>query len=107
MDLATQANIAELASNKPKDDNFVVILGSPDAESTELTALTVLSGDPTFAGALAGVQLGLPVYHVLEDVVRESFDADAYDEHISLMADVLAADEIRATMERVRAENAG
>ena len=47
-------------------DDMVVILGSPSAESAEVYARTVTEGDPSWVGALAGVALGLPVFHVLE-----------------------------------------
>jgi betaine reductase len=100
MDLATQERILELAGSDSAD--LVVLLGSPDPESAELTALTVTSGDPTFAGPLAGVQLGLPVYHVLEQSVEAISDPEAYEAHISLMGDVLDREQIVAAMERVR-----
>ena len=102
MDLATQERILEVASHLKENEKVTVLLGAPDAESAELSALTVISGDPTYAGALAGVQLGLPVFHVLEDAVAHASDPDAYDQHIGLMADVLATDEIRQAMDRAR-----
>lgn len=101
MDLATQERVLELANEDQAD--LIVLLGSPDPESAELSALTVTSGDPTFAGPLAGVQLGLPVYHILEQVVSAVADNDAYQEHVALMSEVLDRDEIVMAMERVRA----
>lgn len=101
MDLATQERVLELANEDQAD--LIVLLGSPDPESAELSALTVTSGDPTFAGPLAGVQLGLPVYHILEQVVSDVADNDAYQEHVALMSEVLDRDEIAMAMERVRA----
>lgn len=103
MDLANQGRILELVEQN--DDEPLVLLGSPDPESAELTALTVTTGDPTFAGPLAGVPLGLPVYHVLEDVVRDAADPDAYEQHVALMEVALDADGIRRTMQRVRQES--
>ena len=35
-----------------------------------LYAMTVTTGDPPWGGALAGVALALPVYHVTEDAVK-------------------------------------
>ena len=49
----------------------VVIIGAGPAG---LAAETVTLGDPTFAGPLAGVQLGLTVYHVCEPEVKEEID---------------------------------
>jgi glycine reductase len=102
MDLATQERILEMANGRADSENVTVLLGAPDAESSELSALTVISGDPTYAGALAGVQLGLPVYHVLEEAVEQAANAEAYEEHIGLMADVLETTEIRQAMDRAR-----
>lgn len=99
MDLATQSRILELAE---EDDSLIVILGAPDPESAELAALTVTSGDPTFAGPLAGVQLGLPVYHVLESAVEEQADDDAYDEQIGVMKLALDTESIVAAVAKVR-----
>jgi betaine reductase len=100
MDLATQERILEIAGQDRTD--LVVLIGAPDPESAELSALTVTSGDPTFAGPLAGVQLGLPVFHILESAVEAAADAAAYDEHIGLMKQALEAEEIEQTMHRVR-----
>ena len=58
------------AADKYGAEDLVVILGSSDAEGAEIYAETVANGDPTFAGPLAGVQLGLPVYHIFEQEIR-------------------------------------
>jgi betaine reductase len=79
-----------------------VILGTPNAESTKLYALTVTEGDPSWAGALAGVQLGLPVYHVTEEVVKAQIPSEVYDEHVALMEMVLEVGDIRNAMQEVR-----
>jgi len=79
-----------------------VILGTPNAESTKLYALTVTEGDPSWAGALAGVQLGLPVYHVTEEVVKAQIPSEVYDEQVALMEMVLEVGDIRNAMQEVR-----
>jgi hypothetical protein len=84
----------------------VVLLGSPDAESAELFAETVTFGDPTFAGALAGVALKLPVYFIAEEEVREQIPLDVYDAHVSLMELALPVSEISERLQRLR-ERAG
>ena len=100
MDLATQEKIIDLVNVDPS--NLMVLLGAPDPESAELSALTVISGDPTYAGPLAGVQLGLPVFHVLETTVEAASDPAAYEEHAALMKLALDPDAIEKTMVRVR-----
>lgn len=79
-----------------------MILGTPNAESTKLYALTVTEGDPSWAGALAGVQLGLPVYHVTEEAVKAQIPSEVYDEHVALMEMVLEVGDIRNAMQEVR-----
>jgi betaine reductase len=81
----------------------IVLLGTPNAESTRLYALTVTEGDPSWAGALAGTALGLPVYHVTEEVVKNQVAPEVYEEHIALMEMVLEVDEIAQAVQDVRA----
>ena len=80
-----------------------MLLGTPNAESTRLYALTVTEGDPSWAGALAGTALGLPVYHVTEEVVKNQVAPEVYEEHIALMEMVLDVDEIAQAVQDVRA----
>ncbi len=83
-------------------DDLIVILGTPNAESTRLYALTVTEGDPSWAGALAGIALALPVYHVTETDVKQHIPTDVYDEHVALMEMVLEVDEIAQAVQDVR-----
>ena len=83
-------------------NELVVLLGTPNAESSRLYALTVTAGDPSWAGALAGVSLGLPVYHVLEEPVKSQVAPAVYEEQVALMAMVLEADEIAHAVQEVR-----
>lgn len=103
MDLASQENILALA-NEEATEKPIVVIGAPDPESAELTALTVTTGDPTFAGPLSGVQLGLPVYHALEQEFEDAVDKSVYEEHISMMAIALDTDGVREAMARVRSQ---
>lgn len=81
----------------------MVLLGTPNAESSRLYALTVTEGDPSWAGALAGVSLGLPVYHVLEEPVKSQVAPEVYEEQVALMEMVLEAAEIAQAVQDVRA----
>ena len=103
MDLQSQAAIARLAQTHGCE-NLVVLLGAPDPESAEIAAETVVLGDPAFAGALAEIQLGLDVYHILEDEIRAVLPADIYDEQIGVMADVLESAELAAAVAGMRAK---
>ena len=93
MDLDDQANVNRLATETSKDE-MIVLLGQPDSNSAGLFAETVTRGDPTWAGPLAGVPLGLPVYHILEEEIKESMDPDLYQEHVGLMELSADVDEI-------------
>ncbi len=101
MDLAHQEAILKVVKEKGKE-NVVVVLGSPDPESAEIAAETVVNGDPTFAGPLGGVALQLPVYHILEPEVRQSVDPEVYKAAVGLMEAVLPAAKIAAVVRRIR-----
>jgi betaine reductase len=101
MDLDDQANVNRLAETMGAD-NMIVLLGQPDPNSTALFAETVTRGDPTWAGPLAGVPLGLPVYHILEPEVKEQIDPALYEEHVGLMELSAEVDEIVKEVRRYR-----
>ena len=86
MDLENQARIKGFAEKYGKE-NLIVVLGGAEAEASGLAAETVSTGDPTFAGPLAGVSLGLKAYHIFES--KEQVDAAVYDEQIGMMEMVL------------------
>ncbi len=101
MDLEDQGIIKKAVEDNGTE-NLVVVLGSPDAESAQIYAETVTNGDPTFAGPLAGVPLGLPVYHILEDRIKELVDPEIYQQQIGMMEFVLNKAAITAALEKVR-----
>ncbi len=104
MDLENQKRVKELAE-KHGPENIVVILGAAEGEAAGLAAETVTAGDPTFAGPLTGVQLGLSVYHVCEDEIKSLIDEDIYDEQIGMMEMVFDVDEIVDEMTAIRSEH--
>lgn len=101
MDLEIQKRVKELVE-KHGAENVVVILGGAEAESAGLSAETVTAGDPTYAGPLAGVELGVRVYHALEDEMKNEFDAAIYDEQCGMMEMVLDVDAIKQEVGTVR-----
>lgn len=101
MDLEIQKRVKEFVE-KYGAENVVVILGGAEAESAGLSAETVTAGDPTFAGPLAGVELGVRVYHALEDEMKNEFDAAIYDEQCGMMEMVLDVDAIKQEVGTVR-----
>jgi hypothetical protein len=102
MDLEEQERIKQVVEDNGGPDGIVAILGSPDPESTEMFAETVSLGDPTYAGALAGVSLKLPVFHVTEPEVRAVVDPAVYAEQIEMMEMALDVDAIHQAVRSVR-----
>ncbi len=80
----------------------MVILGAPDADSSELYAETVVNGDPSWAGPLAGVAMDLPVYHIMEPEIKAQIDPKVYKEHLELMEIALDVEKIAEGLNRVR-----
>ncbi len=101
MDLQNQQRIKE-AAEKYGPENLVVILGSSDPEGAEIYAETVTNGDPTFAGPLAGVQLGLAVYHIFEPEIKEKIDPALWEEHIAMMEMVLDVPKLCEAVKAIR-----
>ena len=89
MDLENQKRVKEFAEQYGAE-NIVVLLGAAEGEGAGLAAETVTNGDPTFAGPLAGVSLGLSVYHICEPEVKAEIDEAVYDEQISMIYSELA-----------------
>lgn len=84
MDLENQKRVLNI-SEEHGPENVVVLLGAAEAEAAGLAAETVTAGDPTYAGPLAGVQLGLSVYHICEDEVKAETDPAVYEEQVGMM----------------------
>jgi len=103
MDLENQRRVKEL-TEKYGAENIIVLIGGAEAESAGLAAETVTAGDPTFAGPLAGVPLGLKVYHPVEPEFKESVDPEVYDEQIGMMEMVLDVDAIIEEVKSMRDE---
>ena len=101
MDLENQKRVKDMAE-KYGAENIVVLIGGAEAESAGLAAETVTAGDPTFAGPLAGVPLGLKVYHAVEPEFKEAVDAGVYDDQIGMMEMVLDVDAIVAEVSAMR-----
>jgi len=101
MDLENQKRVKEF-SEQYGPENVIVIIGAAEGEAAGLAAETVTAGDPTFAGPLTGVSLGLGVYHVCEDVIKNEVDAGVYDEQVSMMEMVLDIDDIVKEMDAIR-----
>jgi glycine/sarcosine/betaine reductase complex component A len=101
MDLENQKRVKSLAESIGKQ-NIVVLLGGADPEASGLIAETVIAGDPAFAGALTGVQLGLPAYHILEPEIKQEIDPAVYEANIGMMEMVLPVADIVKEVSSIR-----
>ena len=86
-------------------NDIVVLLGTPNAESSRLYGLTVTEGDPAWAGVLAGVSLELPVYHIAEPEIKSQVEPGVYQEQVGLAEMALETDEIIEAMQQVRSRS--
>ena len=103
MDLENQRRVKEFAE-KYGAENVIVLLGAAEGEAAGLAAETVTAGDPTYAGPLTGVSLGLRVYHVCEAAIKEEIPADLYEAEIGMMEMVLDLDDSAHEMESIRSQ---
>ena len=102
MDAEAQGNIKNIAEDQEGKDNLIVVLGASDLEGAEISAETVTVGDPSFAGPLAGVPLGLPVYHILEPELRQFIPEPVYEENIGIWTMAADTEEIGKRFKAIR-----
>ena len=100
MDLENQAAIKSIADDVGTE-NLMVVLGMP-GEGLRLAVETLTTGDPSWAGPLAGVSLGLPVFHILEEEVRSQVPEDIYADKLLMMEMVLDLPQIENDLADLR-----
>ena len=104
MDLENQKRVKE-AAEKFGAENLAVIIGAAEGEAAGLAAETVTIGDPTYAGPLTSVELGLEVYHAFEPEFKAFVNEDVYEEQIGMMEMVLDVEDIIEEVSKVRKEH--
>jgi glycine reductase len=100
MDLENQAAIKAIV-DEIGPENLMVVLGMP-GEGLRLAVETLTTGDPSWAGPLAGVSLGLPVFHILEEKVRSQISEDIYAEKLLMMEMVLDLPQLESDLADIR-----
>ena len=101
MDLEGQGRIQQVVG-QAGTDNVIAVLGANSAAAVEMTAMTLKSGDPSYAGPLAGVALGIPSYHILEPEIIDQVDPTVYEKELALSALAMDVDEVIAPMKAIR-----
>lgn len=94
----------QLAEEYGRDD-LIVLLGAPNVDAARVQFETMTRGDPTYAGPLGGVELGLDVYHVFEPEVKDIIDPGRYGDLIETLELGLEADAIVEAIRQSRAES--
>lgn len=84
--------------------NLAVVLGNGEADGVEVFAETVTRGDPSYAGPLAGVALGIPVYHVLEPEVAGIVPEKIRKEKLELSSIVIDVEAMKKVLQATRAK---
>lgn len=103
MDLQIQARIKEI-TEEIGGENLVVLLGASEPDSASIAAETVTMGDPTYAGSLAGVPLGLKVYHIVESDIKDEIEPAVYEEQVAMMEMVLNIEGLASEVSKMRQE---
>jgi len=107
MEPETQTRVKNIKERAEKDkvprSDIIVVLGASDLDGVMISAETVTTGDPSFSGPLAGVSLGLPVYHILEPEVRAAVPEDVYEENIGIWALAVEPEKIEKIGQELKA----
>ena len=107
MDPENQSQVKSIAERAEQDkiprSEMIVVLGASDLDGVLISAETVTTGDPSFSGPLAGVSLGLPVYHILEPEVRQAIPEDVYERNVGIWALAIEPEKIEKISQELRA----
>ena len=93
MDLEGQGRIKQ-AVEQAGTENVIAILGANSPTAVEMAALTLKSGDPSYAGPLAGVELGIPSFHILEPEITKQIAPALYERELALPALAMDVEEV-------------
>ncbi len=86
-----------------------MVWGVTNEQYLDVGSRTVMEGDPSWSGPLAGEALHLKVFHVLEPEIRDHIPQEVYDEELMLLELAVGDEKIEKTigmMEGFRAEPA-
>ncbi|PIE51363.1 glycine/sarcosine/betaine reductase complex selenoprotein A [Candidatus Fermentibacteria bacterium] len=86
-------------------ENLLVIIGTADTVITRIYAETVTCGAPDETGPLYGIALGLPVYHMLEEEIKQEIDPVVWEQNVGMMERVLDGPALIAATRAIRQAN--
>lgn len=86
-----------------------MVWGVTNEQYLDVGSKTVMEGDPSWSGPLAGEALRLKVFHVLEPEIKNHIPSDVYEEELMLLELAVGDEKIGKTiemMEKFRAQPA-
>jgi betaine reductase len=84
-----------------------VVWGITNEQYLEVGSRTVMEGDPSWSGPLAGVSLHLKVFHIFEPEIKNRIPQDVFDEELMLLELAVGDEKIDKTiamMEKFRSQ---
>ena len=106
LDSVSQEEIKKAAKEHGAED-LIVAWGITNEQYLEVGSRTVMEGDPSWSGPLAGEALHLKVFHVLEPEIRDQIPPDVYEAELMLLELAVGDEKIGKTiamMEGFRAQ---
>ena len=84
-----------------------MVWGITNEQYLEVGSRTVMEGDPSWSGPLAGVSLNLKVFHIFEPEFKNRIPQDVFDEELMLLELAVGDEKIDKTvamMEKFRSQ---
>ncbi len=104
MGLEGQGRIKQVIEQNSTRD-VVAILGAVEAENLRMTAETLMNGDPSYAGPLAGLALGVPSFHILEQEIASQVERSVYERELALTAMTVGVEELVEPLRSLRGDS--
>ena len=101
MDLEDQGRIKQVVEQAGRE-KVVAVLGANSPTAVEMAALTLKSGDPGYAGPLAGVALEIPSFHILEPEIMAQIDPLLVERELALAALAMDVPQVIAPLQAIR-----
>jgi hypothetical protein len=97
LDSASQEEIRK-AAGEHGTENLIVVWGVTNEQYLEVGSRTVMEGDPSWAGPLAGAALHLKVFHVLEPEIKDQIPPDVFEGELMLLELAVGDEKIGKTI---------
>jgi betaine reductase len=97
LDSASQEAIKK-AAEEHQAENLFVVWGITNEQYLEVGSRTVIDGDPSWSGPLAGESLRLKVFHILEPLIKNQIPRDIYEDELMLLELAVGEEKIEKTV---------